>query len=298
MIKWMIVAYVVASGVYVHFRGKVRHKPLRQLSDHSTFMAPINAFLYLFSKIPDRPFHNEQDFPELRQLTERWQEIRDEALTLQDHIKGSANKDDVGFNSFFRRGWKRFYLKWYGEGHESARLLCPRTTEILAGIPSVKAAMFAELPAGSNLMKHRDPYAGSVRYHLGLRTPNDDRCLINVDGIDYSWRDGEAVFFDETFIHYARNGTDQDRLILFCDVERPLRYRWAAAINRWFSKNVMAAAASPNDASDRTGALNRAFKHLYKVREVGKWLKAKNRTLYYASKWLIFGGVAVALLAL
>lgn len=41
----------------------------------------------------------------------------------------------------------------------------PETVELLNRIPSVKAAMFAELPPGSHLGKHRDPYAGSVRYH-------------------------------------------------------------------------------------------------------------------------------------
>ena len=42
--------------------------------------------------------------------------------------------------------------------------------------------MFAELPPGSRLVRHRDPYAGSLRYHLGLLTPNDPGCFIEVDG--------------------------------------------------------------------------------------------------------------------
>jgi aspartyl/asparaginyl beta-hydroxylase (cupin superfamily) len=50
--------------------------------------------------------------------------------------------------------------------------------------------MFTELPSGSYLGKHRDPYAGSVRYHLGLVTPNSDDCFIEVDQERYSWRDG------------------------------------------------------------------------------------------------------------
>jgi beta-hydroxylase len=298
MLKLIIVTYIVASGLYVHFRGKVRHKPLRQLSDHSTLMAPINCFLYLFSRHPDQPFYREEDFPEMRQVTERWQEIRDEGLALERHIKGSEKRDDVGFNSFFRRGWKRFYLKWYGDSHASAKALCPVTTEILAGIPSVKAAMFTMLPAGSDLMKHRDPYGGSIRYHLGLRTPNDDGCFINVDGTDYSWRDGQPVFFDETYIHFARNETDVDRLILFCDIERPMKYRWAATVNRWFSKHVMGAAASPNDDNDRTGAINRLFGRVYKFRETGKALKRRNRPLYYTLKWAILGGIVFGLLSL
>lgn len=292
MIKWTIVvivlAYIVASILYVHFRGRVRHRFTRQLSDHSSFLAPINMIMYLFSRQPDRPFHPASEFPELEEVTRRWEEIRAEGEALQNHIKGSDKKDDAGFNSFFRRGWKRFYLKWYDDAHPSAKELCPVTTEIVGKIPSIKAAMFTELPAGSKLMKHRDPYAGSIRYHLGLRTPNDDSCFINVDGMPYSWRDGEAVFFDETYIHWAENGSEESRLIFFCDVERPMKYAWAASINRWFSKNVMAAAAAPNDENDRTGGINRAFKYLYKIRGKGKELKKFNKPLYQLVKWVIF----------
>src|SRR5699024_11796865 len=82
-------------------------------------MAPIDMIMYLFSKLPDRPFHPEESFPELKVLTDNWEIIRDEALTLESHIKGSDKKDDAGFNSFFRRGWKRFYLKWRSEEHTS-----------------------------------------------------------------------------------------------------------------------------------------------------------------------------------
>ncbi len=36
-------------------------------------------------------------------------------------------------------------------------------------------------------------------------------------------------WFDETYLHYAENQSGQNRLILFCDIERPMRYRWAQA---------------------------------------------------------------------
>jgi aspartyl/asparaginyl beta-hydroxylase (cupin superfamily) len=108
-------------------------------------------------------------------LQAHWEEIREEGQNLlrAGEIKRSNQYDDVGFNSFFKSGWKRFYLKWYGESHPSAMKLCPRTTELVQSIGSIKAAMFAELPPGSKLVRHRDPYAGSYRYHLGLDTPND-----------------------------------------------------------------------------------------------------------------------------
>ena len=194
--KWVFVLLFLASAVYVHLRGRVRHRLGRQLLDHSTFMAPINVLMYAFSRVPTTPFIQEpgRHFPELEPLRQNWQAIREEARRLRElqHIKAADGYNDVGFNSFFRRGWKRFYLKWYDEAHPSAAELCPQTTALLRQIPSVKAAMFAELPPGSELRPHRDPYAGSLRLHLGLETPNDDGCYIDVDGQRYSWRDGEV----------------------------------------------------------------------------------------------------------
>ncbi|SDV48278.1 lipid A hydroxylase LpxO [Chitinasiproducens palmae] len=292
--KWIIISIFIVCAIYVHYRGRVRHRFFRQLSDHSTFLAPLNTFMYALSGVPNTPYLPPAQFPEMRVLQDNWEAIREEALKLRElgGIKASNQYNDVGFNSFFRSGWKRFYLKWYDDAHPSAATLCPRTTELLRGIGTVKAAMFAELPPGSNLVRHRDPYAGSLRYHLGLATPNDPDCFIDVDGQRYHWRDGEAVVFDETYIHYAQNKTDADRVILFCDVERPLKYRWAASVNHWFAKHLLAAAASPNEAGDRTGGLNRAFKYVYQIRLVGKRLKAWDRRVYYLVKWALFGGIA------
>ena len=200
--------------------------------------------------------------------------------------------NDMGFNSFFRSGWKRFYLKWYGEELASARAACPRTVELLARIPSIKGAMFASLPPEGRLVRHRDPYAGSLRYHLGLATPNSPACYIEVDGQQYHWRDGEAVVFDETFIHHAENRTDQQRVILFCDIERPIRSRVLAAVNRWFASHVMAASASQNEIGERIGGINKFFQVACTARLQTKKLKAAHRRLYYLSKWVaILGGL-------
>lgn len=283
----------VFSGIYVHFRGKVRHKPLRQLSDHSTFMAPVNCFIYLFSKLPSQPYHSVDVFPELKLLSDNWQKICEEALSLDDRqqIVAAQGHEDAGFNSFFRTGWRRFHLKWYGNDLISAQRLCPYTVDLLKQIPSVKAAMFASLPPGAKLVAHRDPYAGSMRYHLGLSVPEDPRCAIYVDGQQYVWQNGRGVIFDETFIHYAENATDQRRIVLFCDVRRPLWFapvRWVEAI---FARIVMGAAVSRNTSDDRIGFINKLFSKLYKIREIGKAIKRKNRLTYYALKYLILGAL-------
>lgn len=290
----LILLYVyITTTVYTHLRGKVRFKFFRQLADHSTFMSPINAFMYLFSAIPNQPYSDPNQFPELAALKKNWEIIRDEALTLlnQSHIKASDKHDDAGFNSFFKSGWKRFYLKWYGDSLPSAKHLCPQTVAMLEKIPSINAAMFALLPKGGRLVRHRDPYAGSLRYHLGLITPNSEKCRIYVDGIEYYWKNGEDVLFDETYIHYAENETDMDRVILFCDVQRPMRNWFAAKVNQFFSKYLMSAAATKNHDTDRVGFINKIFKYFYAIRLVGKRLKKFHKPTYYLVKYIIFSGL-------
>lgn len=289
----LIVLYVfAASALYIHFRGRVRHTFTRQITDHSTFIAPYNALVYMFSAVPSKPYVDVDTFPDLQPLRDNWAVIRDEAMKLYDagHIRAAEKNNDIAFNTFFKRGWKRFYLKWYGDTMPSAADLCPRTVAMVNAIPSVNAALFALLPPGSKLGEHRDPFAGSLRFHLGLSTPNSDKCSITVDGETYSWRDGEAVMFDETFIHSAVNNSDTTRIILFCDITRPLKTPVMRAINNFMIRHVVKATAAQNDDSETVGVVNQFSASVYKLKNFFKAAKQANRTVYYAVKYLALGG--------
>jgi beta-hydroxylase len=278
-----------ASTLYVHFRGKQRLRFARQLGDHSTYLAPYNVLMYAGSAVPNKPVIPVDRFPQLQPLTDNWETIRDEALRLFDEgfIRAAAKNNDWGFYSFFKSGWKRFYLKWYDDFLPSARSLCPKTVELLNAIPSIHGAMFAMLPPGGKLGAHRDPFAGSLRYHLGLVTPNSDKCRILVDGVPCVWRDGEAFIFDETFIHSAENATEQNRIILFCDVERPMKYTFMMAINRWVSHHIVKASATQNVEGEHVGVLNKLFGGLYQIHLASRRVKQWNRTAYYALKYAL-----------
>jgi beta-hydroxylase len=280
--------------MYVHFRGKARLRFSRQLFDHSSFVSPINVFIYLFSKVPtEKAYLPVSDFKGLKLLIDNWQVIRDEALALNklEKIRPAAKNDDAGFNSFFKKGWKRFYLKWYEAKHPSAIQFCPKTVALLAQVPEVKAAMFTELPPGAKLNEHRDPYAGSLRFHMGLSTPNDDRCFINVNQQSYSWRDGEGVVFDETYLHWAINNTDETRIILMCDIERPMKYRWTAAVNRWVARVVLTAGSSPNETGDQTGGINKIFRFFWAAGQYRRKLKNFSKPLYLVVKFSLMLGL-------
>ncbi len=292
-LRHAILLLFLASAAFIHLRGRVRF-PLKRALDFTILLAPVNALMVLCSRVPTRPFLDPADFPQMQPLQANWQRIRDEALALDGagRIRAAEGHTDLGFNSFFRTGWTRFHLLWYGRDLESAARACPQTVALLKQIPGLKAAMFAALPPGATLVRHRDPYAGALRYHLGLFTPNDPGCFIEVDGERRHWRDGEPMMFDETYIHHAANTTQHARIVLFCDVERPLRFAAVQAFNRWFARTVMAAAASQNEGGDASlGALNRAFGTIYRLRLRAKALKARSRGSYYTGKWLLIGGL-------
>ncbi|MET0518524.1 MAG: aspartyl/asparaginyl beta-hydroxylase domain-containing protein [Burkholderiaceae bacterium] len=295
---WVVLIFMV-SALYAHLRGRQRFGLLRALTDFTVLLAPVNALMYLFSRVPSKPYLDTRRFEELALLQQHWQTIRDEALRLQDegYIRAASGYNDIGFNSFFRTGWKRFYLKWYSRDLASANAMCPQTVALLKQIPTIKAAMFASLPPGSRLVRHRDPYAGSLRYHLGLTTPNSPDCYIEVDGQRYHWKDGEAVMFDETYIHFAENTTQAQRVILFCDVERPLFFAPMRWLNRFMGRFVMTAAATQNVEGEHIGGLNKFFFYAYKVRLAAKALKARSRPSYYALKWALMAGLLYWILA-
>lgn len=300
--KLLVLYAFLASASYVHLRGRVRFRFLRQLFNHSTLLAPYNALIYLFSAVPPRPLVDLRLFPELARVASQWQTIRDEAMKVyeQGYVRIALRNNDIGFNSFFKRGWKRFYLKWYDEPLPSAQALCPQTVALLKTLPNINGAMIATLAPGSRLNPHRDPYAGSLRYHLGLATPNSDACFICVDGERYAWRDGEGVLFDETYIHYVENNTDETRVILLCDVERPLRGRVLRALNRWMSRHVIKASATQNLETEPVGLINRFYGNVYhpiasRLNQAGRRLKQTNRRLYYVMK---YGAVLLLLWAI
>jgi beta-hydroxylase len=297
--QFVLLYMYAASATYVHFRGRMKLRLGRQLADHSTWLAPYNVLMYMFQAVPNKPVLAVDQFPELAPLRDNWETIRAEALNLFDEgrIKAAANNDDWGFYSFFKSGWKRFYLKWYDDALPSAIKLCPKTVALVSAIPNVHGAMFAMLPPGAKLGAHRDPFAGSLRYHLGLRTPNSDDCFIIVDGEKCVWRDGEAIMFDETFIHTAENRTDVNRIILFCDVERPMRFGFMTAFNRWVSRHIVKASATQNEEGEKVGLINRFFSTINHAREAGQRMKKTNYHAYYALKYAVFAVIAAAIVA-
>jgi beta-hydroxylase len=282
-----------ASMYYVYnYRGNARYETLNQYFRKAwPIFAPLNCFLYLFTnKKANKPIIDVKDFPELKTITDSWEVIKEEGQRLFNNgnfdLTNNPNSDayyDIGFRSFYKYGWSKFYLKWYGHTHKSALELCPRTSEIISKIPSVSGAMFSVITPQSELTRHIDPIASSLRYHLGLNTPNSNDCFINVDGQTYSWRDGEAFMFDETYLHFVKNNTDSHRLILMCDINRPTSF-FGSLLNIPLKFIMGVVSLVPNLPGDQRGIANIIFSTITPFLKSLKQLKEANRPLYILVK--------------
>lgn len=288
-------ASLLGAMTYVYrFRGEARYDSLTQyLRKGWPIFSPLNCLLYLCTAPHARTAMVDlRAFPELAPLRRHWQTLREEVLALHRDRHFETSRDptaaahyDLGFRTFYKYGWSKFYLQWYGYTHASAQRLCPRTVALLAGIPGLNGAMFSVLPPGSQLTRHADPIACSLRYHLGLATPNAASCFLNVDGRDQVWHDGEAFLFDETRLHYARNDSDQHRLILMCDVERPLNLV-GRCIN-FLYKGLVRHTVVPNLPEDRRGLANRGFAAAAPALARARALKQTHRKTYKLLKYTV-----------
>ncbi|MCG7549181.1 aspartyl/asparaginyl beta-hydroxylase domain-containing protein [Pseudoalteromonas sp. Of7M-16] len=299
-------SFTTLSILYVYkFRGQARFVSfVEYLRKGWPIFAPLNVLLYLSTKRGARSaFVDPSQFKGLAELQDNWQEISKEVNKLYHlgYFEKTTSKDnlsfyDVGFRTFYKYGWSKFYCTWYGTTLNSAKDLCPNTIKLLEQIPSVNGAMFTILPAGSKLTRHLDPIACSFRYHLALDTPNSPDCFINVDGKKQVWRNGEAFIFDETYLHFVENNTDKPRLILMCDIERPLGL-FGRVFNRLYKKLVRMMLV-PNLPGDQAGAVNGLFSKIAPILNSAKRLKQTNKKIYYPIKWAFNTLLIVILMAL
>jgi ornithine lipid ester-linked acyl 2-hydroxylase len=174
----------------------------------------------------DRRFFDPAQFAWTREVEQAWRPMRaelDRVLQALDILPGfeDIQVEQQGLTTDKR--WKIFPLYVYGEWIANARRRCPATVAALDKIPGLQAAMFSIPQAGKELAPHRGPYAGVLRYHLGLKVPPpEDSCGISVGGDVRAWREGASLLFDDSHEHFAWNRSTEDRAVLFVDVTRPL----------------------------------------------------------------------------
>lgn len=82
---WVLLVFL-SSALFIHFRGKDRFE-LKRALDFTILLAPINALMVLFPRVPASAYIDPRAFTDLAPLRENWQVIRDPyAGSLRYHL--------------------------------------------------------------------------------------------------------------------------------------------------------------------------------------------------------------------
>ena len=180
------------------------------------------------SKLGTQAFFSNEDFLWSYGLEANWEAIRtelDEVLEYRDALPNfqDISTDQESITDDDR--WKTFFLYGFGFRSDTNCALCPETARLVESVPGMKTAMFSILAPRKHIPDHCGPYKGIVRYHLALKVPEPrEQCRIRVGDEIVTWEEGQSLIFDDTYEHEVWNDTDGERVVLFLDVVRPLRF--------------------------------------------------------------------------
>lgn len=156
-----------------------------------------------------------------RHLTARYQAIRHEWESFADAGGRLPRIDDVLGEPVDVGGtWRAGILCADKCPTELALRAFPATLAAVTAIPGLQAALLSYLEPHTELLEHRGPNAGVLRYHLGIDCPAGAK--LRVADHEYPYRDGAGILFSDRALHAAWNRSDRPRVTLFCEIEADL----------------------------------------------------------------------------
>ena len=193
-------------------------------------MPILGIFNHLVRKTNSNCNHyfDESNYNSCNILKNNFKNIKKEALNIlkkNDLLMNFKDLDNNGFQSIDnqKNKWKIFIIKWMDKINENAYKNCPFTSQLIDQLKDVRVAMFSILMPGKYIPKHKGPSTGCLRYHLGIKIPKDkDNCYIKINNEKFNWNEGEGLLFDDTYVHEVYNNTNEPRIVLFVDIDRPL----------------------------------------------------------------------------
>jgi len=190
----------------------------------------INAVAGFVSRqglVEDRPVYGPYDFPCLASVEANWLDIRAELdLLLKDRVnlpafhQISPDQQRISKESH----WKVFVLFGFGVPVERNCARCPNTARLLRAVSGLQSAWFSILAPRYHIPRHRGITKTVLRAHLGLIVPAQrEQCVMQVHDCTVGWQPGKILVFDDFYPHEIWNDTDEERVVLIFDFNRPMR---------------------------------------------------------------------------
>lgn len=201
------------------------------------FTRRVTSYFSAQSLVPDTPYIDNDLFPFLQSFTDNWEKIRDEVteiLKSREAIPAFQEVSPDQAEIAKGKNWRTFFLYGFGEQLPKNCAKAPFTSSLLEKVPNIEISWFSILSPGYHIPPHQGVTKGILRAHLGLIIPkNRENCRISVGGQIRHWKPGEIFVLDDTYEHEVWNDTDEERVILIFDFDRPMK-RGGRALLRFF----------------------------------------------------------------
>ncbi len=219
---------------------KRRRKYVKKIGHY--LLRKSNRVLQQQSLISNAPILDTSLFDWIPMLENNWNVIRselDKVLESRSQIP-AFHELSLGQKRISKgKDWKTFVFNVLGDHYKPNCERCPQTAQLLKQIPALRNAWFSIIAPQYHIPSHAGPTKGFVRIHLGLKVPaENNKCRMRVDTQEFFWHEGKCVVFDDSYDHEVWNDTDEERVVLFIDVDRPMRlpgrllYRLLIAISK------------------------------------------------------------------
>ena len=222
-----------AFGLISNNRDRPLHYRFAKKQRHT-----VNNLIAKSSLISNDPVLDPAEFDWTAMLEKHWEEIRAEALAIYQHRDAIPPLREISPDHrriMKTNSWRSFFLIGYGHRQEENIARAPRTAELVSQIPGLNSAFFSILAPGSVIVPHRGVTKAFITSHLGLVVPRTAQdCWMRVADERLNWREGKLILFDDTYEHEVKNETDETRIVLLCQVQRPL-----AAPGSWLAAGLM-----------------------------------------------------------
>tara|TARA_Y100001970_G_scaffold243723_1_gene309241 strand:+ start:1579 stop:2271 length:693 start_codon:yes stop_codon:yes gene_type:complete len=179
------------------------------------------------SLVGDKPIISNHYFTFVKLLEENWNSIYDELIEIlkyRDLIPSFHEISKEQYKISKGRKWKTFAFFSFGHKFKYNCAYAPNTAKLLECIPNLQSAWFSVIAPGYHIPKHKGITRGILRGHLGLSIPiSSKECFMDIGDSRIYWEQGKVVVFDDTFEHEVWNNTDQERIVLLFDFDRPMK---------------------------------------------------------------------------
>ena len=224
--KYWIALYVSACVLIIVLVTYCALQPIRLIYGASAIISSNTKTPHFLSR--------ETYFPQSKEFENNWKSIRTELNALLSRTNNGKDirftrdsfdgeNTEIGADGDSDNGWRIYHVRLGSSFTNHGLRDFPTLCKILGKCPDVVACSVSILEGKTHIPMHVGYFKGVMRYMLALQVPkNKDDCFLCVNGDKYTWTEGTGVLWDDTYPHRVENNTNENRVVLYMDVKRPL----------------------------------------------------------------------------